>query len=927
MSFWQLLYQLLITPLGLLFETIFRFAYSTLEDVGLSIIPLSLVMNFLLLPFYNRAAVIQKEEHEREQRLAPGIEHIKKTFKGDKRFMILQTYYRQNHYSPIYTIRSSFSLLLQIPFFMAAYRFLSNYSGLQGTSFGILKDLGKPDQLFSIGGFAINVLPILMTIINIISSSIYTKKDSSLREKIQLYGMALLFLVILYRSPSGLVFYWTLNNTFSLVKNIVYKSKNKRIILDIIFAALSVGSFIFAALIIPDPTKKFSGIIIGLLFLIPILLGHIDLKKFIKQKEVTKEEGKIFTKTFLFSGLFMSSMSGFLIPSAVISSSPAEFIFLSDFHNPLRYLLVSSLVALGVFVVWCGLFYYLSSLKARKYFSIAMCILAVGSAVNYLFFGKQLPFLQKSLVFDDGMYFSPQETLINSAAVIGMIAVLVVVWKKLPKVLPYAMLILFLGTASIGVYNCTRVTKNLPDVRQSMEKPTFTLSRDKENVVVIMIDRAMSCYVPYIFQEKPELEKQFEGFTFYPNTLSFGATTNIGTPGLFGGYEYQPLHMNARSDLSLGEKQNEALRVMPIVFDDAGYDVTVCNPPYAGYQVIPDISIYDDHPDIDAYVTENGQYSSTPEIRECYYTIWNRNFFYYGFTRSLPVILQEFFYDDGSFNDPDRLEYTININQFWIGNSKAFGMNDSFLDHYQFLKEMPDITTVEDKDAGTFIMMNNSTPHDVAILQEPEYEPAMKVDNTEYDEANQDRFTVDGRTMVMQNSYAYAEYQSNMAALIQLGNWFDYLRSEGVYDNTKIILVSDHGFFLDHFDDLILGYTYADEYYFHFENVIAFNAFLMVKDFDSNDAFKSDDTFMTNADTPVLAFENVIDNPVNPSTGVPITNDEKFEDELHVMYTIDWRPTTNNGNQFSEGVWFAVSNGDIFNTDNWVDEGKGIHEG
>ncbi len=927
MSFWHLLYQLLITPLELLFETIFSFAYSILGNVGLSIIPLSLIMNFLLLPFYNRAAVIQKEEHEREQRLAPGIEHIKKTFKGDKRFMILQTYYRQNHYSPIYTVRSSFSLLLQIPFFMAAYRFLSNYSGLHGTSFGILKDLGKPDQMFTIGGFAVNVLPILMTIINIISSSIYTKKDSSLREKIQLYGMALLFLVILYRSPSGLVFYWTLNNTFSLVKNIVYKTENKKIILDIIFAALSISSFIFALLIIPDPDKKIWGFLVGVIFLFPILLGHIDLKKFIKPKEVTKEEGKTYTKIFVFSGLFMSSMTGFLIPSAVISSSPAEFVFVSDFHSPLRYLVVSTLIALGVFVVWCGLFYYLSSLKARKYFSIAMCILSVGSAVNYLFFGKQLPFLQKNLVFDDGMYFPAQEILINTIAVIFMIVVLVFIWKKFPKVLPYSMMILFLGTAGIGIYNSSRVSRALPDVKQSMKKPAFALSKNKENVVVIMIDRAMSCYVPYIFQENPDLAKKFDGFTYYPNTLSFGATTNIGTPGLFGGYEYQPLHMNSRSDLSLEEKQNEALRLMPVVFDDAGYDVTVCNPPYAGYHVIPDISIYDDHPDINAYVTENGQYSSTPESRDCYYTIWERDFFYYGFTRSMPVILQTTFYDNGSYHDPDYLSYFLNIDQLWFSESQAYGMSEKFLDCYQFLKEMPDITTAEDKDTGTFIMMNNSTPHEVAMLQEPEYEPSMKVDNTEYDEANKDRFTVDGRTMKMDTINAYASYQSNMAALIQLGNWFDYLRSEGVYDNTKIILVSDHGFFMDHFDDLIFGNTYADEYYFQFENVIAFNAFLMVKDFGSTGEVVTDDTFMTNADTPSLAFENVIDNPVNPATGVPVTNDEKYDDELHVMYTIDWRPTTNNGNQFSEGVWFGVSNGNIFDTSNWEDEGKGIHEG
>ena len=64
-----------------------------------------------------------------------------------------------------------------------------------------------------------------MTLINFISGAIYTK-DATFKEKIQLSVMALIFLILLYNSPSGLVIYWILNNLFSLVKNIVMKTKN-----------------------------------------------------------------------------------------------------------------------------------------------------------------------------------------------------------------------------------------------------------------------------------------------------------------------------------------------------------------------------------------------------------------------------------------------------------------------------------------------------------------------------------------------------------------------------------------------------------------------------------------------------------------------------------------------------------------------------
>ena len=59
-----------------------------------------------------------------------------------------------------------------------------------------------------------------MTVINIIAGFIYAKKGQ-IKEKIKLIIIALVFLVLLYNSPSGLVFYWTLNNLFSLCKNIV----------------------------------------------------------------------------------------------------------------------------------------------------------------------------------------------------------------------------------------------------------------------------------------------------------------------------------------------------------------------------------------------------------------------------------------------------------------------------------------------------------------------------------------------------------------------------------------------------------------------------------------------------------------------------------------------------------------------------------
>lgn len=47
--------------------------------------------------------------------------------------------------------------------------------------------------------------------------------------------------------------------------------------------------------------------------------------------------------------------------------------------------------------------------------------------------------------------------------------------------------------------------------------------------------KSLGEFVPYIMQERPELQQQFAGFTYYDNTISFGASTNFGAPALFGG--------------------------------------------------------------------------------------------------------------------------------------------------------------------------------------------------------------------------------------------------------------------------------------------------------------------------------------------------------------------------------------------------------
>ena len=223
MSILMLFYTLIIQPIEFIIEVVFNFSRDKLHlGVGTSIIFVSIAVNFFALPLYNIADALQLKERKIQNKLQHWVKHIKKTFKGDEQYMMLSTYYRLNHYSPIYSLRSSLSILIEIPFFIAAYHYLSHCEELHNKSFWFLDNLGAPDSLLVIGGFTIHLLPVIMTVINCISGWVYSK-GAPFREKVQIYVLAAIFLVLLYESPSGLGFYWILNNLFSLFKNIVQK--------------------------------------------------------------------------------------------------------------------------------------------------------------------------------------------------------------------------------------------------------------------------------------------------------------------------------------------------------------------------------------------------------------------------------------------------------------------------------------------------------------------------------------------------------------------------------------------------------------------------------------------------------------------------------------------------------------------------------
>lgn len=815
----EFIYQIIIYPLELLFELVFSMELRYIPSEGLAIVILSLFVNLLLFPIYGMLNEIVKEQKKRDEKIQYWQEHIRKTFHGDERFFMIRTFYRQNGYHPISSLKGVFPLLLEFPFFIAAYHFISSLSQLSGVPFLNIKDLGMPDGMLVFGDLTVNALPVVMTIVNIISSTVYSGKKSRF-EKLYLYGISIIFLAVLYHSPAGLVLYWICNNLFALFKNIFFCVENKN----------------------------------GL------------KKKNWPKKKTHFQNVKSETIDFIICNIAMILLVGAVIPSAVIKASPLEFVDVSKLQNPLFFLKDSILISIGFFGIWIPFFYYIAENKRHKLY-VLLSVLSCFAVIDYFYFATGRGYISSNLIYNEKLEFEDEEYLLNFVVLIVVILICIYIFenhKRLMALIHTVSVIVFLFMVILNGIEITNEYNNSDFSETSDQELMIPLSTAGKNVVVIMLDRAVGAYVPYIMGENSQLKKQFSGFTFYPNTVSFGFYTGEASGAVFGGYDY--------IDIQNVNERNEALKLMPQLFAGQNYRVTVFDPPLANGGELSDLSIYKDLPvaAFHAHSRFHYSYGNNKDADRRF-----RNFFCYAFCRCMPLILQTLLYDDGYYNDVTV--YAIHAGSSHYSNmnhendiSTGISFNGVFENEFAELCSLSEITRYFDEPQNTFFMCYNATTHEPTILKEPEYLPALYVDNTEYDQAHWDRFELNGKKMRVETADQMYHYQVNMASLMQLGKWFDELRERGVYDNTRIILVADHGISKKQFADLIQPCGIDAQ---------AANPLLMVKDFNAKE-YTTDNTFMTNADVPTLAFDQLIENPVNPFNGNRVTSEYKQNETI-----------------------------------------------
>lgn len=851
----EALFNTIVYPI----QIIINIAFINITDLfnincGIAIIGVSFIVSLLCLPMYDKAHKLQEEENAIQKKMEPKIRSIKKNFRGDERHMMISAYYRENHYSPFMALRNSLSLFIQIPFFIAAYLFFSHLPVLQGQHFLFLSSLSKPDDLIHIGNCAINFMPVLMTAINIAAGEIYTKGHNA-RERVQIYGVALIFLVLLYNAPSGLVLYWTFNNIFSLFKNISYRMKNPVALLYGAFWLIYAGILIFW--FVSRKMFYYNYCTFGLYALILGLMPYLIKKFGAKVSDFIQnifEDTKGTTLLMMLLGLGNFVLLGCMIPFNVVAASPVEFSYLGDFSSPLYILAYPVFQALGIFVFWPFCIYKMFPSKVKNVLILVLGGIFFAGILNYYVFNVDYGTLSSTLVLENAaaiVGFNPVRESLNIMFDIFIIVVFIVlICYKKQKIVNNGLMIFIITGLILTAYNGVKIQKEflqykiikneVPKDSKSLA-PFVNMTKTGKNVVIFMFDRAISSFLPIIFEQRPDLIKAFDGFTYYPNTVSYSSHTITAAAPLYGGYEYTPEMQNLKTDRLMSDKHTEAIFVLPTLFMKNNWEATMCDAPLAEHKWVANPLTFTSK----GIKYENliGKYTTKYKFEHTYHeemndgTVLSHNLLFFSFMNIAPIPKRGVVYQGGRYWS--ALFYDKNIKT----NTRTG------LDNYSALYYLPDIT-IADSNKNEFFFLQNELTHTDFNLEYPDFVPKVNITNLGED------FFHDSKT--------YMRYQTNMAMVMLTAKWLNKLRELGVYDNTRIIFVSDHG--------IEVRLPQYDK--FMNERITPYNPILLMKDFNAKGDLKTDNAFMTNADIPYYATLGLFEQ-VNPMTNKKFTTAPK----------------------------------------------------
>jgi len=193
-------------------------------NYGWSLVIFSILSKLVLFPLTMKST----ESMKKMQELSPIISELREKYKGKPEILNkkIMEIYKKNKVNPM---SGCLPLLLQLPFFFALYSALINSVDLWRAPFILwIMDLSMPDTVYTFNNFNINILPIFMTLTTFIQQKLSSGSTMGQQQKIMML-MPLVFIVIFWNMPSGLVLYWTLQNLLQILHQVYINKKEDEV--------------------------------------------------------------------------------------------------------------------------------------------------------------------------------------------------------------------------------------------------------------------------------------------------------------------------------------------------------------------------------------------------------------------------------------------------------------------------------------------------------------------------------------------------------------------------------------------------------------------------------------------------------------------------------------------------------------------------
>ena len=208
--------------------------HSLVPSWVMAIILMSLLVQLVMKPLNGMAERLQDDVRATEARILPRLNEIKREFKGAVQAEKILALYKEEKVHPLYSLKSLAGVLLIIPVFIGAFNMLSENIWLSGESFLWIKDLSLPDAAAGLPfdipffGRSLNLLPFVMVALSIPAAMLRNTQDADpqvqARHTRNLCLMSLVFFLLFYTFPAGMVLYWVVNNAVSLVSVLARRS-------------------------------------------------------------------------------------------------------------------------------------------------------------------------------------------------------------------------------------------------------------------------------------------------------------------------------------------------------------------------------------------------------------------------------------------------------------------------------------------------------------------------------------------------------------------------------------------------------------------------------------------------------------------------------------------------------------------------------